>query len=88
MTKCIKNQPTKNPDQERAKKDKRSIENNLSRNAEVVVLGCSIIKGFLKLLQNSQKKSLPASLYNSSCRSHACNFIKRETSVQMLFCEF
>ena len=44
---------------------------------EAVVRKCSVKKVFLEISQNSHEK-----------QAQACNFIKKETLVQVFFCEF
>ena len=45
-------------------------------------------KVFLKIPQNSQENPVPTSRFQKSCRPQGCNFIKKESLTQVLFCEF
>ena len=52
-------------------------------------LGCVLSKSFSqKFHKNHRKTPVPESLFLKSCRSEACNFIKKETLAQVFSCEF
>ena len=52
-------------------------------NTEVAVCRGSVKKMFLKISQNSQENTCI-----ESCRFAGCSFIKKETPIQVLSCEF
>ena len=49
---------------------------------------CSIKNVFLDISQNSQENACVGFSFLKSCRSQACNLIKKETPTQVYFCEF
>ena len=50
---------------------------------------CVLSKSFSqKFHKNHRKTPVPESLFLKSCRSEACNFIKKETLAQVFSCEF
>ena len=52
-------------------------------------LECVLSKSFSqKFHKNHRKTPVPESLFLKSCRSEACNFIKKETLAQVFSCEF
>ena len=65
------------------------IGKQLLLDSEAVAPWFSVKKAFLKILQNSQKKTpVLESLFKLSCRPQASNFIKKETPTQVFSCEF
>ena len=49
---------------------------------------CSLNKGFLKISQNLQENTCVRVSFLIKLQGEACNFIKKETLVQMFLCEF
>ena len=49
---------------------------------------CSVKKVFLEILQNSQENTCARVSFLISCRSEACNVIKKDTLAQVFFSEF
>ena len=55
---------------------------------EAVSWRCFVKKVFLKLSQNSPENTCARVSFSIKLQIEACNFIKKETLAQMLFCEF
>ena len=58
------------------------------RYPKAVFRGCFVKKVFLNVSQNSQDNTCVGVSFHSSFRPEACNFIKKETLVQVISCEF
>ena len=56
--------------------------------AEAVVRWCSVKKLFLKIFQSSQENTCARVSFLIKLQAEACNFIKKETLVQVFSCEF
>ena len=56
--------------------------------AEAVARRCSVKKVFLQISQNLQENTRARVSFLIKLQTSACNFIKKETLVQVFYCEF
>ena len=56
--------------------------------AEAVARRCSVKKVFLQISQNLQENTFARVSFLIKLQTSACNFIKKETLVQVFYCEF
>ena len=56
--------------------------------SEAVAQRCSVKNVFSRFSQNSQEDTCARVSFLINCRPEACNFVKKETLVQVLSCEF
>ena len=55
---------------------------------EAVAQRCSVNKMFLEISQNSQENTCARLSFLIKLQAEACNFIKKETLIQVFSCEF
>ena len=64
------------------------LKNSANQEWVAVAQRCSVKKIFLKTSQNSQENTCARVSFFIKFQASACNFIKKETLVQVFFCEF
>ena len=61
---------------------------NLNFKSEAVAQRCSVKKGVLRNFENSQENSSVRVSFLIKLQTEACNFIKKETLIQVFSCKF
>ena len=56
--------------------------------SEALARRCSVAKGFLEILQNSQESTCARVSFLIKLQAEACNFIKKETLAEVFSSEF
>ena len=56
--------------------------------SEAVIQRCSVKNVFLKTSQNSQENIFASVSFSIKLHAKACNFIKKETEIQVFYCKF